>query len=204
MSRSSHSLSYPSPVLGQERPSRRLSLSPCSSDFLLGLTSSIQGNPPGFPEKLNAKQQVRGPVGLFDFAIQKQKSYKNPVQIFKGSRAIFPIRSMVPQALADLFADTEKSVLPSWRDVVRYGPDPYLTHYASALCPRAVMPKTALPALPLRGSRGRWVGALESIILELVVCFCGTRLTPFSWPGPWMLACCDAQASAQFGSAAVP
>jgi hypothetical protein len=144
MSRSSHSLSYRSPVLGQERPSRRLSLSPCSSDFLSGLTSSIQGNPLGFPEKLNAKQQVRGPVGLFDFAMQKQKSYKNAVQILKDSRAIFPIRSIVPRALADLFADTEQSVLPSWRDVVRYGPVAQYLSKRNMLCTRGA--PSPLPA----------------------------------------------------------
>jgi hypothetical protein len=30
--------------------------------------------------------------------------------------------------------------------------------------------------------------------------FCGTRLTPFAWPGLWMCACCDAQARAQASS----
>jgi hypothetical protein len=66
--------------------------------------------------------------------MQKQTSYQNAVRILKDSRAIFPIRSMVPRALADLFADTGQSVLPSWRDVVRYGPVAQYLSKRNMLC----------------------------------------------------------------------
>jgi hypothetical protein len=64
--------------------------------------------------------------------------------MLKNSRAIFPIRSMVPRARADLFADTEQSVLPSWRDVVRYGPVAQYLSKRNMLCTRGT--PSPLPA----------------------------------------------------------